>query len=51
MDAIKNLPSCPKCQTSMALMRVIPRVGSHPEIQTFQCRVCREVLKEVKETR
>jgi hypothetical protein len=30
----------------MQLKRVVPRVAVHPELRTFECRVCREVTTE-----
>ena len=37
-------PNCPKCQQLMSLGLVIPKVGVHPEIRSFKCRACGEVL-------
>lgn len=39
-------PRCPRCGASMQLKRVVPRVAVHPELRTFECRVCREVTTE-----
>jgi hypothetical protein len=28
----------------MRLVRVVPPLAGHPELQSFECRACREVL-------
>jgi hypothetical protein len=37
-------PACPKCDEPMKLDRVTPRFAGHPELRTFACVACREVL-------
>jgi transposase-like protein len=45
MDSLTpNAPHCPNCGRPMTLARTTPRVGGLPELQTFECRVCRVML-------
>jgi hypothetical protein len=37
-------PTCPHCGASMQLARVTPRAFGHPELRSFECRACREVV-------
>lgn len=37
-------PPCPACASPMKLARVIPAVAGHPELRSFECADCREVL-------
>jgi hypothetical protein len=41
-------PHCPTCQEPMRLGHVIPRFAGHPEIRSFQCSACGEVLTMVE---
>ncbi len=34
---------CPKCKQPMRLVRVVPALAGHPELQSFKCRACGEV--------
>ena len=36
--------SCRKCGGTMKLARIIPKLGGLPELQTFQCIDCEEVV-------
>jgi hypothetical protein len=44
-------PPCPKCGTPMELSRVVPKLGGHPELQSFQCNACRWVETEAVESK
>jgi hypothetical protein len=35
---------CPACENPMQLSRVTPAVAGHPELHSFQCAACGEVL-------
>jgi hypothetical protein len=37
-------PDCPHCSGAMALVRVLPKLGGLPELRTYQCVECKEVL-------
>jgi len=39
---------CPNCRKPMRLVRVIPRVASLPELESFECRACGEALTQAK---
>ena len=39
-------PTCPNCHKQMTLVRVIPKVASLPELNTFKCGNCAEVLSQ-----
>jgi len=44
------IPNCPNCGKPMRLARVLPRLGGHRELRSFECRACREaVTLEVEE--
>ncbi len=34
---------CAACGGTMALARVVPKLGPHPELRTFRCEACRSV--------
>jgi len=34
---------CPNCGATMELVRVLPKLGSDPELHTFQCAACKYV--------
>ncbi len=36
-----RLVTCPCCGELMRLTRTVPKVGDLPEMQTFECRLCR----------
>lgn len=38
------LPPCPACESPMQLSRVTPAVAGHPELRSFECAGCGEVL-------
>ena len=37
-------PPCPACAKTMRLARVTPAVAGHPELHSFECDGCGEVL-------
>jgi hypothetical protein len=47
-ELLKN-PHCPKCRQPMTLAHVVPRLAVHPEIRSFACRPCGEVVTLVEE--
>jgi hypothetical protein len=36
-----RLVTCPSCGEPMRFTRTVPKVGNLPEMQTFECRLCR----------
>jgi len=43
---------CPACGNPMRLAAVVPRVAGHPELRSFKCMSCNEVItKPVDKTR
>jgi hypothetical protein len=36
--------SCPRCGGAMRVVLVVPAVARHPELTSYACRVCGEVL-------
>jgi hypothetical protein len=36
-----QLVTCPSCGEPMRFARTVPKVGDLPEMQTFECRLCR----------
>jgi len=49
MSTTAKAPRCPNCNQPMNLARVTPRFGGLPELQTFECRPCRETMTEIIE--
>jgi hypothetical protein len=43
---LDTAPKCPGCGRPMRLVRVDPRIGGLPELQTFECRPCGVVLTQ-----
>jgi hypothetical protein len=43
IDTIRTdrLLTCPCCGKTMRFARTVPKVGDLPEMQTFECRLCR----------
>jgi hypothetical protein len=43
MDTISTdqFVTCPSCGKSMRFARTVPKIGDLPEMQTFECRLCR----------
>ncbi len=39
--SIDRLVICPSCGEPMRYTRTVPKVGDLPEMQTFECRLCR----------
>jgi transposase-like protein len=37
-------PPCPACTNPMHLARVTPAVAGHPELRSYECAHCGEVL-------
>jgi transposase-like protein len=37
-------PECPNCNGQMKLVRLVPKVMGLPELQSFKCGECNEVL-------
>jgi hypothetical protein len=40
----EELPDCPECGARMALVRITPKLGGLPELHTFRCEECGEVM-------
>lgn len=40
---------CPRCGKPMRLARTIPRLGALPELLTFECKLCAEVITREEE--
>ena len=40
---------CPHCGKPMRLAQVIPALGALPELLTFECKPCAEVITEAKD--
>ena len=38
---------CPTCGDTMQLARVTPKLGPHPDLLTFRCDACGEVMTTV----
>ena len=36
-----RLLTCPCCGQTMCFARTVPKLGDLPEMQTFECRLCR----------
>jgi len=46
----EKAPDCLACGALMVFVVAVPRLGGLPELQTFQCEVCGEVItNEVEE--
>jgi hypothetical protein len=43
-QSITQFRSCPVCGGTMKLARVFPKFGSLPELRTYQCLCCDELL-------
>jgi len=41
---LRPLPRCSKCSEPMRFVRSLPAVARHPELQSFECRSCREAM-------
>jgi transcription elongation factor Elf1 len=37
-------PDCPACGALMAFVATVPKLGGLPELRTFNCEVCGEVI-------
>jgi len=48
-DTHPNL-DCPACGEAMSLARVTPKLGPHPDLFTFECGGCGEVLTTIGES-
>jgi len=44
MNAEAKIQRCMSCGQPMKLVRVTPRLGGLPELQTFECRPCGSVV-------
>jgi hypothetical protein len=42
-------PPCPGCRNSMRLQHTLPALGGLPELRSYRCFFCNEVLTEVVE--
>ena len=45
-DHKKPMPACPVCGNGMRLAHTVPRLGAHPELRSFRCTVCDEVVTQ-----
>jgi len=43
-DHKERVPACPACGGGMRLVHSVPRLGAHPELRSFRCTVCDEVV-------
>jgi hypothetical protein len=44
-------PCCPQCSGDMVLARIFPRFSPHPELRTFQCIDCGQMVTiEIEES-
>jgi DNA-directed RNA polymerase subunit RPC12/RpoP len=43
-DHKESVPACPACGSRMRLVHVVPRLGAHPELRSFRCTACDEVV-------
>jgi len=48
-DDTADAPACPKCGQRMQLVRIIPGSFSIPELRSFACRPCKEVITKACE--
>jgi hypothetical protein len=39
-----SVPRCPVCDEPMHLRKTLPGLGGLPEVHTFECRRCRQIL-------
>ena len=39
-------PDCPKCGARMTLAKITPKLGGLPELHTFRCEGCGEVMTD-----
>jgi hypothetical protein len=37
-------PHCPRCQGATVLVRTFPKIGGFPELRSYRCIVCEEVV-------
>jgi transposase-like protein len=37
-------PRCPKCERSMTLVRTFPKMGGFPELRSYRCTACEEMV-------
>jgi len=49
-DEPKKTQSCPSCGHAMTVASVIPKLGGLPQLTTFQCPGCDEVITMAAET-
>ena len=47
MHEDRHPPPCPKCGGEMRVTLVVPRLGSHPELTSYTCNACNEVVTTV----
>lgn len=47
MDKDAPAHDCPNCGDIMRLARVTPKLGPHPDLLTFRCDGCGEVMTQV----
>jgi hypothetical protein len=43
-DCRERVPACPSCGGVMRLVHIVPRLGTHPELRSFRCSDCDEVV-------
>jgi len=48
-DSGEHAFTCEECGQGMELVRVTPRFGALPELQTFRCAACGNVTTEIVE--
>jgi hypothetical protein len=42
-------PLCPRCQGATVLVRTFPKIGGFPELRSYSCIVCEEVVTVERE--
>jgi DNA-directed RNA polymerase subunit RPC12/RpoP len=47
MNDDRPLPTCPKCDSQMRVTWVLPRLASHPEVTSYTCSACGEVVTKI----
>jgi hypothetical protein len=43
-DEPKDVRQCPQCEGTMTLVRITPKIGALPELRSYRCGECEEVI-------
>jgi hypothetical protein len=46
MPDTRNAPKWPICEAPMRLARITQKVASYPELQSYECHPCRQVVHQ-----